>query len=171
MLYKGLDPKLLNAAALSVLAHVAHLAERGLVRFEGPFGEGSSCFPFVTIAPERVVRSAARRRARRRRPRLKFDQEAPDAGRVLPEIEGAVARGRAHVDARTCVRSFDADDDVVPETHDHGLLGDLDDPGLGRSQRGRLVDDGFPAQAPDGLLDEIEGLFTERSMTKVRKSG
>lgn len=31
--YKGLDPKLLNAAALSVAAHVVHLEERGLARF------------------------------------------------------------------------------------------------------------------------------------------
>jgi glyoxylase-like metal-dependent hydrolase (beta-lactamase superfamily II) len=36
VVYKGLDPKLLNAASLSVLAHVEHLIERGLVRCEGP---------------------------------------------------------------------------------------------------------------------------------------
>lgn len=35
VVYKGLDAKLLNAASLSVLAHVEHLAERGLVRVEG----------------------------------------------------------------------------------------------------------------------------------------
>lgn len=39
VLYKGLDPKLVNAAALSVLAHVAHLAERGLVHFAGPLSK------------------------------------------------------------------------------------------------------------------------------------
>jgi glyoxylase-like metal-dependent hydrolase (beta-lactamase superfamily II) len=36
VVYKGLDPKLLNAATLSVLAHVEHLIERGLVRSETP---------------------------------------------------------------------------------------------------------------------------------------
>lgn len=45
VLYKGLDPKLLNAAALSVLAHVAHLAERGLVRFEGTLAKDLPVFP------------------------------------------------------------------------------------------------------------------------------
>jgi hypothetical protein len=36
VIYKGLDPKLLNAATLSVLAHVEHLIERGLVRPDSP---------------------------------------------------------------------------------------------------------------------------------------
>ena len=36
VVYKGLDPKLLNAASLSVLAHVEHLIERGLVYCETP---------------------------------------------------------------------------------------------------------------------------------------
>ena len=36
VIYKGLDPKLLNAASLSVLAHVEHLIERGLVRCDAP---------------------------------------------------------------------------------------------------------------------------------------
>ena len=36
-IYKGLDPKLVNAASLSVLAHVEHLAQRGLLRSEAPF--------------------------------------------------------------------------------------------------------------------------------------
>lgn len=36
VIYKGLDPKLLNAAALSVMAHVEHLMERGLVRCDAP---------------------------------------------------------------------------------------------------------------------------------------
>ena len=36
VVYKGLDPKLLNAASLSVLAHVEHLIERGLVRYDSP---------------------------------------------------------------------------------------------------------------------------------------
>ncbi|MGE3066606.1 MAG: MBL fold metallo-hydrolase [Hyphomicrobiaceae bacterium] len=31
VIYKGLDPRLVNAASLSVLAHVEHLVERGLV--------------------------------------------------------------------------------------------------------------------------------------------
>jgi glyoxylase-like metal-dependent hydrolase (beta-lactamase superfamily II) len=35
-IYKGLDPKLVNAASLSVLAHVEHLIDRGLVRCEAP---------------------------------------------------------------------------------------------------------------------------------------
>jgi glyoxylase-like metal-dependent hydrolase (beta-lactamase superfamily II) len=36
VIYRGLNPKLLNAAALSVRAHVEHLKERGLVRFDLP---------------------------------------------------------------------------------------------------------------------------------------
>jgi glyoxylase-like metal-dependent hydrolase (beta-lactamase superfamily II) len=36
VVYRGLDPKLLNAASLSVLAHVEHLKERGLVAYAGP---------------------------------------------------------------------------------------------------------------------------------------
>ena len=35
-IYKGLDPKLVNAASLSVLAHVEHLMERGLVNCGSP---------------------------------------------------------------------------------------------------------------------------------------
>jgi glyoxylase-like metal-dependent hydrolase (beta-lactamase superfamily II) len=36
VVYKGLHPKLVNAATLSVLAHVEHLIERGLVRGDPP---------------------------------------------------------------------------------------------------------------------------------------
>ena len=36
--YRGLDPKLRLAAALSAFAHLEHLVERGLVRTDGPFG-------------------------------------------------------------------------------------------------------------------------------------
>jgi glyoxylase-like metal-dependent hydrolase (beta-lactamase superfamily II) len=36
VVYKGLDPRLLNAASLSVLAHVEHLIERGLVSCDSP---------------------------------------------------------------------------------------------------------------------------------------
>jgi len=36
VVYRGLGPKLLNAASLSVLAHVEHLKERGLVAYEAP---------------------------------------------------------------------------------------------------------------------------------------
>ena len=35
-IYQGLNPKLVRAASLSVLAHVEHLIARGLVRCEGP---------------------------------------------------------------------------------------------------------------------------------------
>jgi glyoxylase-like metal-dependent hydrolase (beta-lactamase superfamily II) len=35
-IYRGLDPKLTNAASLSVLAHVEHLIARGLVRCDSP---------------------------------------------------------------------------------------------------------------------------------------
>ena len=34
--YQGLDPRLVNAASLSVLAHVEHLIARGLVHSDGP---------------------------------------------------------------------------------------------------------------------------------------
>jgi glyoxylase-like metal-dependent hydrolase (beta-lactamase superfamily II) len=36
VVYRGLNPKLLNAASLSVLAHVEHLISRGLVRCDPP---------------------------------------------------------------------------------------------------------------------------------------
>jgi glyoxylase-like metal-dependent hydrolase (beta-lactamase superfamily II) len=36
VIYRDLNPKLLNAAALSVLAHVEHLISRGLVRCDSP---------------------------------------------------------------------------------------------------------------------------------------
>ena len=36
VIYKDLDPKLLNAASLSVLAHAEHLIERGLVYCDSP---------------------------------------------------------------------------------------------------------------------------------------
>jgi glyoxylase-like metal-dependent hydrolase (beta-lactamase superfamily II) len=36
LVYQGLDARLLNAASLSVLAHVEHLVERGLVRWNDP---------------------------------------------------------------------------------------------------------------------------------------
>jgi glyoxylase-like metal-dependent hydrolase (beta-lactamase superfamily II) len=39
VVYRGLDPKLLNAASLSVLAHVEHLKERGLVAYAAPLSE------------------------------------------------------------------------------------------------------------------------------------
>ena len=36
IVYRGLEPRLLNAASLSVAAHVERLVERGLVRSTGP---------------------------------------------------------------------------------------------------------------------------------------
>jgi glyoxylase-like metal-dependent hydrolase (beta-lactamase superfamily II) len=42
IIYKGLDPKLLNAASLSVLAHVEHLIERGLVYCDSPLSADRS---------------------------------------------------------------------------------------------------------------------------------
>jgi glyoxylase-like metal-dependent hydrolase (beta-lactamase superfamily II) len=36
LVYQGIDSRLVNAASLSVLAHVEHLVERGLVRCDGP---------------------------------------------------------------------------------------------------------------------------------------
>jgi glyoxylase-like metal-dependent hydrolase (beta-lactamase superfamily II) len=39
IIYRGLDPRLIPAAGLSVLAHVAHLSERGLVRYERPLSK------------------------------------------------------------------------------------------------------------------------------------
>jgi glyoxylase-like metal-dependent hydrolase (beta-lactamase superfamily II) len=44
-IYKGLDPALTNAAALSVLAHLEDLAERGLVTAEGALVPGSIFSP------------------------------------------------------------------------------------------------------------------------------
>ncbi len=36
VIYRDLNPKLVNAASLSVLAHVEHLIDRGLVQAEAP---------------------------------------------------------------------------------------------------------------------------------------
>jgi glyoxylase-like metal-dependent hydrolase (beta-lactamase superfamily II) len=47
VVYKGLDAKLLNAAALSVAAHVVHLSERGLARISSP--------PSTPLGPETQV--------------------------------------------------------------------------------------------------------------------
>lgn len=40
--YRGLDPRLIPAAALSTLAHVEHLGERGLVHFALPLSQESA---------------------------------------------------------------------------------------------------------------------------------
>ena len=45
-IYSGLDPKLSGAAALSVLAHLEHLTERGLVQPHGPPGPLAIQTPF-----------------------------------------------------------------------------------------------------------------------------
>jgi glyoxylase-like metal-dependent hydrolase (beta-lactamase superfamily II) len=42
VVYKGLHPKLVNAAGLSVLAHVEHLIERGIVRCDSPLSRDCS---------------------------------------------------------------------------------------------------------------------------------
>jgi len=48
-IYKGLDPALTNAAALSVLAHLEDLAERGLVTAEGAVVPGSIFRPALNV--------------------------------------------------------------------------------------------------------------------------
>jgi glyoxylase-like metal-dependent hydrolase (beta-lactamase superfamily II) len=45
IVYRGLDPKLLNAASLSVLAHVEHLIERGIVRCDSPLSQDCALSP------------------------------------------------------------------------------------------------------------------------------
>ena len=45
VLYRDLDPRLVNAASLSVLAHVEHLIERGLVRSEMPLSREACLSP------------------------------------------------------------------------------------------------------------------------------
>jgi glyoxylase-like metal-dependent hydrolase (beta-lactamase superfamily II) len=45
VIYRGLDAKLVNAASLSVLAHVEHLIERGLVRSETPLSREAYLSP------------------------------------------------------------------------------------------------------------------------------
>jgi glyoxylase-like metal-dependent hydrolase (beta-lactamase superfamily II) len=42
VIYRGLDAKLVNAASLSVLAHVEHLIERGLVYCDSPLSADRS---------------------------------------------------------------------------------------------------------------------------------
>jgi Beta-lactamase associated winged helix domain len=48
-IYKGLDPALTNAAALSVLAHLEDLAENGLVTAEGAVVPGSIFRPALNV--------------------------------------------------------------------------------------------------------------------------
>lgn len=43
-IYRDLDPKLINAARLSVLAHVEHLISRGLVRCDSPLSADRALF-------------------------------------------------------------------------------------------------------------------------------
>jgi glyoxylase-like metal-dependent hydrolase (beta-lactamase superfamily II) len=43
-IYRDLDPKLVNAASLSVLAHVEHLISRGLVRCDSPLSADRALF-------------------------------------------------------------------------------------------------------------------------------
>ena len=45
VIYRDLDAKLVNAASLSVLAHVEHLIERGLVRSETPLSREACLSP------------------------------------------------------------------------------------------------------------------------------
>jgi glyoxylase-like metal-dependent hydrolase (beta-lactamase superfamily II) len=45
VIYRGLDARLVNAASLSVLAHVEHLIERGLVRSETPLSREACLSP------------------------------------------------------------------------------------------------------------------------------
>lgn len=45
VIYRDLDPKLVNAATLSVLAHVEHLVERGLVQGGHPLSPDLPLFP------------------------------------------------------------------------------------------------------------------------------
>ena len=45
VIYRDINPKLLNAASLSVLAHVEHLIERGLVRCEPPLSPDRDLSP------------------------------------------------------------------------------------------------------------------------------
>jgi glyoxylase-like metal-dependent hydrolase (beta-lactamase superfamily II) len=45
VIYRDIDPRLVNAASLSVLAHVEHLIERGLVRSETPLSREACLSP------------------------------------------------------------------------------------------------------------------------------
>ena len=92
MIYKDLDPKLLNAASLSVLAHVEHLIERGLVHCDSPLSADRVLSAFLTMAPVRVVRSP------RRRPTTAGDggiQRAPAARPGSGARASRSGRGRA----------------------------------------------------------------------------
>jgi len=44
VIYRGIDPKLVKAASLSVLAHVEHLISRGLVRSDSPLSADQPLF-------------------------------------------------------------------------------------------------------------------------------
>ena len=163
VVYKGLDAKLLNAASLSVLAHVEHLIERGLVHCGDSAFSRSCPFAFLTMAPVRVVRNPRRpmadgdvesmrlcSSAKKRRTRLAF---WPRSWRPLREAERISMRERF-------AATFHANDDVVGEADHEGVVDGLERPGLGRpSGRRRFGGCHPPFQLAHGLLDQLEGLL------------
>ena len=106
-IYIGLDPRLTKAAGLSVLAHLEDLVARGLVvdrrravdRRRLPLGGRLialrlGAFAFFGDRRGRALRLLVADGV------VDVVDQPPDARGIGAEIERAVARGRAHVDAR-----------------------------------------------------------------------
>jgi len=105
---------------------------------------------------------------------LHFPIEATDARRVLAEVELAVARGGADIDARARVGAGDANGDVVGKAQQQRLIGGLDGAGATGLGGRRLGGSDPPLEFAHGLLDEFEGFFRralERNAAQIRVGG
>ena len=134
-IYIGLEPRLVGAASLSVLAHLEDLVARGVVATEGPPAIGSTYR--LADAPLRRLSGLRRRLCRlllllllrhRRAEQIVdvFDQRAHALG-VGAEVVTAVARGRAHVDAGAVAGRAHAHHHVVAKAEDRRSRHRLDD--------------------------------------------
>ena len=136
-IYIGLDPRLIGAAGMSVLAHLEDLVARGAVATDGPPSIARR-LPLGRAHPWPPAESGLLRRrlssagfspsARRCQHVVDILEQAADARGVGAEIVAAVARGRAHVDARALARRPHAHHDVVAEAHDRRARHRLDRP-------------------------------------------
>ena len=160
-IYIGLDPRLVGAASLSVLAHMEDLVARGLVATEGaPSIVGTYRLTELPLPqPERrdffsLFLSSAfsgfsffRLRARGRENVIHiFDQRA-DARSVAAQIVPAIARGGADIDPRAVRRRTHAHHHVLAKAEDWGARNRLDwrlTRGGERPRRTRIDDMPFP---------------------------
>ena len=131
-IYVGLDPRLTKAAGMSVLAHLEDLVARGAVATDGPPSiAGRYRLARLSAFAGAGLAGFGRLRRRLRRSRaadrvVDVLEQAADARGIGAEIVAAVARGRAHVDARAVAVGADAHRHVVAEAHDRRARHRLD---------------------------------------------